>query len=191
MIFIDVETTGLDPIKCSMISIGAVVYERPSIRFYMEARPDPGAVVEDGALAVNGFTREYIYSLGNAMYDMIQAFSEWYAENSSDYTIAGYNVDFDISFIGQECITNSMRMIRIDRKIDLKVLFESSDLYHGGRRRLDDLLMALGLGTERRPHNALNGALAEAEAYSRLIEKRGLLTPEDIANIFTVGDQTA
>jgi len=184
LIFIDTETTGLDPLKCSIISIGCVVYENPSVRFYMEARPDPEALIEDGALSVNGFTRDYLASIGSAMYDMLTAFTEWYADNSKDYTVAGYNIDFDIAFIGQECIINSIRMIRIDRRIDLKYLFETSDIYKGGRRRLDDLITALGLGIERRPHNALNGALAEAEAYARLVEKRSLLPQSDLDIIF-------
>ncbi|CAC12497.1 hypothetical protein [Thermoplasma acidophilum] len=188
MIFIDTETTGLDPTKCSVISVGAVVYEDPSSRFYMEARPDPDAMIDDGALAVNGFTKEYLSSIANAMYDMLTTFTEWYASNSSDYTVAGYNIDFDISFLSQECLMNSVRMIRIDRRIDLKNLFETSDLYKGGRKRLDDLLMALGLGTERKPHNALYGALAEAEAYAMLVEKRRILPQDDIERIFTTND---
>ena len=58
MIIIDVETTGLDPERCSLVSIGAVDFSCPERQFYGECQAWDGAEVSADALAINGFTKE-------------------------------------------------------------------------------------------------------------------------------------
>ena len=47
MIIIDVETTGLDPKKYSIVSIGAVDFKKPMRTFYEECRIWDGAEVSE------------------------------------------------------------------------------------------------------------------------------------------------
>ena len=56
MIVVDVETSGLDDEKNSLLSIGAVDFYNPKNQFYGECRVREGAEVNPEALEVNGFT---------------------------------------------------------------------------------------------------------------------------------------
>ena len=53
---IDCETTGLDRLRCSLLSIAAVLEDGST--FYRECRPEPGCQVDREALAVNGYSPE-------------------------------------------------------------------------------------------------------------------------------------
>jgi len=58
MIALDVETTGLDPKTCSIVSLGAVDTDNPENQFYDECGAWEGAHLSDEALALPGFRRE-------------------------------------------------------------------------------------------------------------------------------------
>ena len=58
MIVIDIEMSGVNPEKHSILSIGAIDFENPDYQFYGECRAFEGAHFMDEALAVNGFTKE-------------------------------------------------------------------------------------------------------------------------------------
>jgi hypothetical protein len=57
MIIVDIETTGIDPIKNSMVSIGAVDYNTGE-EFYRECRVFDGTEIDPYALKINGLTVE-------------------------------------------------------------------------------------------------------------------------------------
>src|SRR4051812_32241086 len=60
MLVVDVEASGIDPQKHSIVSVGALDIANPTNRFYMECRVWEGAHIMPDALAVNGFTKEQI-----------------------------------------------------------------------------------------------------------------------------------
>ncbi len=60
MIVVDVESTGVDPKLCSLLSVGAVDFDNPKNQFYMECYAFSGAHIEKEALVVAGFTMEEI-----------------------------------------------------------------------------------------------------------------------------------
>lgn len=60
MIVFDVETTGEDSRKHSIVSIGALEFSNPKNQFYEECRIWEGAEVQEIALKINGFTEENI-----------------------------------------------------------------------------------------------------------------------------------
>jgi len=64
MIVLDVEATGTEPHKHSIVSVGALDIANPTNRFYMECRAWDGAHIMDEALAVNGFSREQVIDAG-------------------------------------------------------------------------------------------------------------------------------
>ena len=60
MLVVDVEASGTEAAKHSIVSIGALDFSNPSIRFYGECRIWEGAHVMPEALMVNGFSEEQI-----------------------------------------------------------------------------------------------------------------------------------
>ena len=61
MIVLDVEASGTEAHKHSIVSLGALDFMNPTNRFYEECRVWEGAHIMDEALVVNGFTKEQIH----------------------------------------------------------------------------------------------------------------------------------
>lgn len=197
MIVVDVETTGLDPRKNSIVSIGAIEFENPSNEFYQECHIWPGSEISDEALKVNGFTREQVTDTRKpTLIDTIYRFLDW-SETCKELTLAGHNVGhFDIEFLEQslkyaETFSSDKSIRRVwpfgYRTIDTHTLCYASYLMHGmtpplknnkSNISLDTALDYVGLPSEPKPHNALTGATVGAEVLSRLICGRALLFPQ-------------
>lgn len=192
MIVVDVETTGLDPQKHSIVSIGAVDFYAPSYQFYTECIIYPGAEISERALEINGFTEEQLYDPTKPNLEQaINEFIEW-TEKAVDKTFAGENPAFDRDFLtasflrykpGPEGRSEWYKQFT-HRTVDLHSLCYSHLLRSGkvppsksGRSDLstDKILNYVGLPEEPRPHNALTGAKMEAEAFSRIIHRKTLL----------------
>ena len=91
MLVIDIEASGTDPSKNSILSIGALDFDNPNNQFYDECRAWDGAHINDEALAVNGFTKEEATDpVKKTETELIQAFIAW-AEDARDWTFAGQN----------------------------------------------------------------------------------------------------
>lgn len=184
MLILDVETTGTEASKHSLVSIGAVDFSNPSRIFYEECRIWDGAHVMDEALAVNGYTEEQIkdpkkQSEGEA----VAKFLEW-MKDCPEHTIAGQNVFFDTAFI----VAGAMRN-HIDFSLPHRIIDQHSICYaHMVGRGIeppvknkrtdlnsDKIMEYVGIPAEPKPHIAINGAIWEAEAFSRLLYNKNLL----------------
>lgn len=184
MIVVDVETTGNNDEKNSIVSVGAVDFCNPTKQFYQECRIWEGAEIEVFALKKNGFTEEQIKDSNKMSLNiLISNFLEW-SETFSDKTLAGENPTFDSGFL-----ENSFKRYEIKwpfgyRTVDLHALSYS---HHISRKltppmreyrtdlSLNKTLVYVGLFDEPNPHNALTGAKMEAEAFHRLIYGTKLL----------------
>src|SRR4051812_5163735 len=99
MIILDVETTGLNAEKNSLVSIGALDFNNPEDRFYEECRIWDGAEVDPKALEVNGYTEEEIRDPDKKTEaDIVQNFWDWLADKE-DITVAGQNCYVDVAFV--------------------------------------------------------------------------------------------
>lgn len=185
MIVLDVEASGLDPVKNSIVSVGALDLMNPENRFYMECRVWDGAHIEDEALAVNGFTREQLLDQSKpSEADLTHAFKDW-AMTVGERTFAGQNVSFDRDFM----LHGAMRAGHTDwpfahRTIDTHTLCYMHMIQKGmqpptknnrSALNLDAVLNYCGIPEEPSPHNALTGALCHAEVIARLLYDRKLL----------------
>lgn len=185
MLIVDVEASGIDPSKHSIVSVGALDLANPQNRFYEECRVWDGAHIMDEALAVNGFTKEQITDSGKqAEADLIHAFLHW-SESLDERTLAGQNVSFDRDFLRHA----AERAGHTDwpfafRTIDTHTLCYMHMVERGRKppvmhRRsaldLDAVLNYVGIPAEPTPHNALTGALCHAEVVARLLYGRKLL----------------
>ena len=186
MIILDIEATGTNPNKHSILSIGALDFENPTNQFYDECRMWDGAHLEADALEVNGFTKkEATDPAKKTEVEAVQAFIAW-AEDCRDWTLAGQNPSFDRDFLEAACHRAHLDFPFAHRTIDSHSLAYMhmvkrgivppfDPLKHHSTLNLDTILNYVGIPEEPKPHNALTGALSHAEVISRLLYDRMLL----------------
>ncbi len=191
MIVVDVETTGNDPKKHSIVSIGAVDFNNPENCFYEECRAWDGAEIWHGdenyplsIFDINGFTEEQIRDPNKkSPGEIISLFISW-TDNCKEKTLAGHNTFFDIDFLKDSAMRYGIKWSFGVRNVDLHSLGYTHHMRKGfdipirkNRTDLttDKIFNYVGLPEEPKPHNALVGAKMEAEAISRLVYGKPLL----------------
>ncbi len=185
MIIVDVEATGTDYEKNSIVSVGGVDFSNPTRQFYDECRIWDGAHINEEAMAINGFTEEEVRDLGKKSEgEVAKAFIAWALE-AEDRTLGGQNVSFDRDFLRAA----AKRAGHTDwpfahRTIDSHTLCWMHMVKRGltppleknrSALDLDAVLNYCGIPEEPTPHNALTGAMSHAEVISRLLYDRKLL----------------
>lgn len=103
LVFIDTETTGLDPNSNALISLAAIILGGPHSGEHttVHCRPHPGAVINSYAMQANGYSAEEIADWP----DPTQAsdrFTYWLIERLDDQQLchpAGWNFAFDDRFM--------------------------------------------------------------------------------------------
>lgn len=184
MIIADIEASGLDIHKHSLLSIGAVELEHPDRQFYGECRMWDGAGIMPDAIAVNGFTEEECRDpKKQSLVELVNEFYHW-IEQCEDKTLAGQNISFDRDFLNDSFSRAGMSWHFSYRTLDLHsmaymdALKRGAAIAHKNERsdlNLDAILKYLGLPSEPKPHHALNGAKYEAECFSRILYGKNLL----------------
>lgn len=185
MIVLDVETSGVDPKKHSILSIGALDLDEPTNQFYDECRIWDGAVISDGALAINGFTREQAQDpTTKTEEELITAFIAWATDRPQERTLAAQNVSFDKGFVEAACNRAGIEFPFAHRTIDIHTLTWAHMQFNGATPPTEHQHSAInmkaaldycGLPEEPKPHNALTGALAHAELIARMAFGKKLL----------------
>ncbi len=187
MIIVDVEASGVSYEKCSIVSVGALDLANPSRQMYAECRIWDGAHIEDGALEVNGFTREQITDPSKqSEADLVRAFIA-FAEGADEQTLAGQNVSFDRDFLRAAAVrAGHTNWPFAHRTLDTHTLCYMHMVKRGvvpptdpvkkhSALNLDAVLNYCGIPDEPDPHNALTGAKSHAEVISRLLYGKKLL----------------
>lgn len=186
MIVIDVEASGTDYQKHSIVSIGALDFNDPTRRFYGECRIWEGAHIMEGALAVNGYTEAEITDINKQTEaELVQSFLEW-SQHMADRTLVGQNVSFDRDMVKGACDRAGIAWDLAYRTLDTHTLCWMHIVKRGltppidvQHRRsalnLDAILNYCGIPNEPEPHNALTGALSHAEVTARLLYDKKLL----------------
>ncbi len=186
MIAIDLECSGNDASKHSMVSIGAVDIDNPSNQFYAECRMWDGAAWLQEALDVNGFTLEEITDPSKpSAEEVIVEFMEWVKTVKGAKILVAENVAFDHSFILAAAARAGLPKPFGHRCIDVHSLSVMHHLTHGkeiplqenkmSALNLDGTLNYVGIPGEPQPHNALTGAKTHAEVFARLIWGKNIL----------------
>lgn len=166
LVFIDTETSGLDPFRHGILSIGAVA--STGDEYYAEFSLPGDVEYEDSALKVNGFDAEDIYNEDMpTAEDGALNFIKWLAQ-FSDVQLAGWNVSFDRMFLENHMFVTSRPRINYHW---LDVMSLASILTNKTFLKLSDACDILGVEAEPEVHNALEGAKACHGVYSAI---RGL-----------------
>lgn len=168
MIIIDIETTGVDPTRHQMVSLGAVDYKTGET-FYGECRIGKYDEWTSEALQINGFSRDDIYDPDKQTApELYDKFIKW--ANGRSTTLAGHNVaGFDLQFL----LKNHKKLKKIG---NFPFSYRTIDLHSvayaklGKKYQLPHICNALGVAVEPNPHNALEGALAEYKCFKKLEE---------------------
>lgn len=184
MIVADIEATGIDYNKHSLLSIGAVDFENPERQFYGECRMWDGASIMSDALVVNGFTKQGCADpKKQSLKELMEKFLEW-IEGCEDKTLAGQNPSFDRDFLNNSFGRSSIGWHFSYRTLDLNSMAYMDMIKRGipiqnknDRADLnsDTIFKYVGLPEEPKPHHGLTGAQMEAEAFSRLLYGKNLL----------------
>lgn len=183
MIVLDIETTGLDPKRHSIIEVGAIDFHNPTNYFNEKCQIWIGAEVDITALEINGFTLKDIQDQKIiTQEELLLNFKNW-TDSIEDKTIAGQNVDFDISFLIESTKRIGQNFNWGKRKVDQHSIVYAHYLKRNIKPPVKDRISNLdsdaimnyvGLPPEPRPHRALNGAKYETESLSRLIFGKGV-----------------
>lgn len=217
MIIIDVEASGTEYEKHSIVSIGAFDFDNPDNRFYQECyiweiadtqdgstissevvceqcgakcpkhiQPQLQAKIMDGALEVNGFTKEEITDKNKlSEAELVAEFLLW-SESVEDKTLCGQNPSFDRDFIKAACARARINWPLAYRTVDTHSLCWMHMVKRGYQIPIDKeqkrsmlnlnaLLNYCGIPREPDPHNALTGALCHGEVAARLLYDKNLL----------------
>jgi DNA polymerase III epsilon subunit-like protein len=187
MLVLDIEGSGTEAHKHSIVSVGALDLANPDNRFYEECRIWEGAHVMDEALKVNGFTKEEITDpkkLSEA--ELVHAFMDW-SQKLNDRTFAGQNPSYDRDFMkyaaeraGHTAWPFAHRTIDTHtlcwmHMVNHRIQPPIDKVHKRSALNLDAVLNYCGIPEEPQPHNALTGALSHAEVISRLLYGRKLL----------------
>ncbi|HZS42913.1 MAG TPA: exonuclease domain-containing protein [Candidatus Paceibacterota bacterium] len=185
MLVVDVEGTGLDFQKLSLLSIGAIDLNNPSNTFYEECRIWQGAHVDPESLKYNGFTIEEINDpTKKSEEEILKDFINW-ASILPDFTFAGQNVFFDYECLRQAAMRYHLNWPFAQRIIDVhsvclahmikKGIIPPLQNHHSSLNS-DAVCQYVGIPAEPKPHRTpLGGAKWEAEALSRLLYDKNLL----------------
>lgn len=185
MIILDIEATGTNAIKHSILSLGAIDFARPERRFYGECQLWDGAHIMDGALAINGFSESEARDIHKQTEaELITQFMEW-TQECAERTLVGQSVYFDRAYVLAACERAGIQCDLPFRTLDThtmcymhmvkRSITPQIDSQH--RRTdisLDVVLAYCGIPGEPRPHNSLTGALCHGEVASRLLFGRRL-----------------
>lgn len=168
MIVIDLETTGLNPKKHQMVSLGAVDYKTGQT-FYDDCRIYSSDEIDPEALKVNGFTEDWVRDKHlMTPKQLFDRFLLWSGSRSN--MLAGCVVDFDISFLKK--VHN-----KAYPNWDFPFNYRSIDLHSvayqvlGRSLSLHEICDILGIEPEPEIHNALTGATKAYECLKILLNK--------------------
>ncbi|USN87889.1 MAG: 3'-5' exonuclease [Candidatus Nomurabacteria bacterium] len=190
MIIIDIEASGTDYKKHSIVSIGAIDYDNPDNRFYGECRIWEGAHIMEEALEIVGFSEEEINDPNKPTEaELTQSFLEW-SQHMNDRTLVGQNVSFDRDMLKAACDRADINWDMAHRTLDTHTMCWMHMVKRGLKppideqhRRtalnLDAVTKYCGIPEEPDPHNALTGAMIHAEITARLLYDKKLLPEFD------------
>ena len=187
---IDLETSGLDPRKCGVLEMGAVMLA-PDLStlggWVSPVRVYDWQKWEAGAERVHGVTREEATSLDRPSAEVALADFLSFVDSHSNgarVVLAGMNLaGFDVQFLKEIMARVSPKTQQLlmgfgwerlisHRTIDIHALAAGAMLARGNKidkLYTDGIYALLAMPAEPKPHTALTGARMEAEALRLLV----------------------
>lgn len=177
LLFVDVETGGLDPNTHSLLSIGLVAVDDGVIKDKREYFVKHNVYnVTAKAMEINNLDIKLIDKNGLSVYDVVNAIREFCNKNFGKVdkiTVAGHNVAFDIKFLNHMFEKNFSSFNRFNhRTVDTSTLIlamSEAGMFGNNRvTNLDEALNFYGLNNNVR-HSALGDAEMTANLYIAMV----------------------
>lgn len=170
LLWIDTETTGLDPNRNGIVSIAGIIDNNGTVErsFQFEMRPT-GRFAEDSALEINGYTKAKIKKLT----PWEKVLPEFLHEISGPdkLTLAGQNVKFDNKFVRSWFGPNVEYWdLMVDQSAPVDTLEIAKKLDYLPSRKLGDLCDIFGVRLDN-AHNAMADIKATRELYYVMVDK--------------------
>jgi DNA polymerase III epsilon subunit-like protein len=176
---IDLEFSGLEPEKHSIISLGAVDFYNPARTLYLECRLRPGAAFDEDAYLVHGLSKEYLEKQPLSEQQLVLQFLAWVSQSPSKVWM-GQSLWKDVEFFSKACERYSFDWPFGHRFVDLHSVCVAHHFAAGKNPPHKNGLTDLGLDkvaeycgiparNPRAPHNALSDAKLTADCFSRLL----------------------
>jgi len=188
MIAIDIEASGVNYDKHSIISIGAVDMSDKERRFYGECRVWEGSHFSADTAEFLQMTKDQFNDPKKQTEgELVAEFMRW-IEGAEDRTLLGQNVSFDRDFLKAGLGRIHHEWSLAYRTVDIHSLcimhmiksgIEVPIKNHRSQMDLDAILVYCGIPEEPTPHNALTGAISHAEVASRLLYDKKFLPEFD------------
>jgi DNA polymerase-3 subunit epsilon len=103
ILYIDVETTGLDPVKNGIHQIAGIVEINQQVleEFNFNVKPYPKDKIEDDALAVSNTSRNDLkgYYETEEVINMVAVIIHNYFNVNDKFILCGHNINFDFNFV--------------------------------------------------------------------------------------------
>ncbi len=175
IVAIDIETTGLDPDKDSIIEIGAVRFNERRVEAEWGTLINPGRRIPPFITNLTGITDQMV--LGAPPVKAVLADLEAFV---GDSPVLGHNVGFDLAFLQRHSI------LRYNDVIDTYEL-AAVLLPNAGRYNLGALAQALGVLLPA-THRALDDAHATRGVFQRLYQKASELPISLLAELVRLSE---
>jgi DNA polymerase III epsilon subunit-like protein len=164
IVVVDLETSGVSPFKHGVLSIGAVMLSDLTKTFYSECRLNKEKLYSFEALKINGFTTEEIFDPEKLEdYQIRDGFIKWCNGNGLTM-IAAHNPILERFFL-EDIPGNIEKWPFSHRTLDLHSIYFTNSLES---KSMNEICKALSVPEEPKPHNGLQGALAEARCLRKI-----------------------
>ena len=102
LLWVDTETTGLDPVLNDIISLCCIIQNENNIiedKIYLEMCPYSMINIDNEALNINGYTYDMMFSFQKSKQAFNKLLNFLDRHKEEKYIMAGYNVSFDFNMI--------------------------------------------------------------------------------------------
>ena len=173
--FLDLETTGFDPEKDSIIEVSFIIYnpEGKEIDRLDEVVFPDKSELSPFVSNLTGISQEELNQSGKKFSDLVEKIRG----KIDDSVIVGHNIDFDINFLIANGLENLAKNPRIDTHELARILLPGEESY-----ALEVLCTKYGMSHEN-AHRAMSDVEANVPFFYFLVEKINKLPAKFLNNI--------